>query len=161
MTGRKQRADETMPNLFPAGLPELESDQAEITPHAELEPQDGRPPAAPAMAKGPDETRPGKADSDGEAAADLAAALAPSRAKEEALVSTPDAALAVPRLMVRVVAPDRRRFQNYSFSGDPEQMQELEDLGREMGVARSDLIRQAIGFYLQHVDRTRAEGGAQ
>ncbi len=90
-----------------------------------------------------------------EPAAPATASPTPGPERESPL---PDTTGATPTPFVRVVAPERKRLLNYSFTADPAQMADLEVLGREMQVPRSDLIRQAIAFFLQHVDRGTARG---
>lgn len=56
--------------------------------------------------------------------------------------------------LIRLTAPEKNRKQNYSFTGDPQTMLKLEAISRRTGIARSDLIRRAIDFFLEHVDRS-------
>lgn len=73
--------------------------------------------------------------------------------KEESPVA-PTAEPAPSALAVRLVVPERRRLQVYSFTGDPEHMEKVAELAHEAGVSVSDVLRQAIAFFLTHVDRS-------
>ena len=57
-------------------------------------------------------------------------------------------------LAVRLIVPERRRLQVYSFTGDPEHMEQVAELAHEAGVSVSDVLRQAVAFFLAHVDRS-------
>lgn len=73
--------------------------------------------------------------------------------KEESPVA-PTAEPAPSAFAVRLVVPERRRLQVYSFTGDPEHMEQVAELAHEAGVSVSDVLRQAIAFFLTHVDRS-------
>ncbi len=59
-----------------------------------------------------------------------------------------------PTVSIAIAGPRVRR-QNYSFVGDPGDMTRMATLAKAADISVSDLIRQAIAFFLEHVEEPR------
>lgn len=59
-----------------------------------------------------------------------------------------------PTVSIAIAGPRVRR-QNYSFVGDPGDMSRMSTLAKAADISVSDLIRQAIAFFLEHVEQPR------